>query len=83
MHENVSLAFDVLQRDIIIITQKWLFNNQIYINDIKTKLMIVKSPHKQINIDNLSIKAHNRSCLSSYNINKDVPISRLQTKSVS
>ncbi|KAL1446272.1 hypothetical protein WDU94_000594 [Cyamophila willieti] len=60
---NIDRAFESLQSDLIKI-QKWLYNNQIYMNGSKTKIMTIKSPHKCINLDNKKIQCHTRSCLN-------------------
>uniref|UniRef100_A0A8D8U481 Uncharacterized protein n=1 Tax=Cacopsylla melanoneura TaxID=428564 RepID=A0A8D8U481_9HEMI len=39
----------------------YMYNNEIFPNETKT--MLIKSPHKSVNMDRLKIKGHNRQCL--------------------
>lgn len=60
---SLNTAIHNLQNDIILI-QKWFFNNEIFMNSSKTKIIIIKSPHKQLGGVPRKIKCHTRSCLT-------------------
>lgn len=62
IHSNPTEAVNQLQRDLILI-QKWFFNNEIFMNFSKTKAMLIKSPHNQVQSMLPKVKCHNRLCL--------------------
>lgn len=59
---SINRAIQNLQEDIILI-EKWFYNNEIFMNSSKTKIVLIKSPHKKINEDLVKIKCHSRICL--------------------
>lgn len=63
IHKDVSMAVKNAQRDFINI-QKYLYNNEIYLNEKKTEAMVLGFMSKRIDMNNYRIFCHSRQCLA-------------------
>ncbi|KAL1447681.1 hypothetical protein WDU94_000544 [Cyamophila willieti] len=62
IHRDVSAAVEIAQKDFINL-QKYLYNNEIYLNEKKTEAMVLGFESKKMNMNNHKIYCHSRTCL--------------------
>lgn len=63
IHKDVEKAVEIAQKDFINLL-KYLYNNEIYLNDKKTEALVLGYKSKEMDMSNHQIYCHNRLCLS-------------------